>query len=66
MGTSFKKVETGLNFANVAQMLGGGMANVCSNILYEAKNFVRKNGLAKIPHVFMADHSMGGREWTRN
>ncbi len=66
MKTTLKKVETGLTFSVVAQMLGGGMANVCSYIAEKVQTFIRENGLAEVPHVLMADHSVGGRKWTRD
>lgn len=61
--TTLKKVVSGINFETVVKILDGGMTNVASSIQEDVKAFIEKNGLANFPHVFVADHSMGGREW---
>jgi len=61
----FAKSIGELDFATVARVLGGGMHNMSSDTQNEADSFVLDNGLKlkDVPHVFMATHSMGGREW---
>lgn len=61
--TTMKKVVSGLDFATVAKALDGGMANVGSYIQEDVDAFLRENGLAGVPRVFMANHSIGGRDW---
>lgn len=38
-------------------------SNVAYFIKEEMDKFVRKNGLAQVPHILMATHSIGDHEW---
>jgi len=63
---TMKKVASGLNFAQVASALSEGMHNISSHELREGgevEEFLREHGLLETPHVFMATHSVGGRDW---
>jgi hypothetical protein len=61
--SKLKKEATGLNFAAVVSAMNGGMANIGSYIRKEVDAFLEKGGLTAVPHVFMATHSIGNREW---
>jgi len=61
VSTRLKKVATGLSFAAIARAMD--WSNVGSYIGEEVASFLTERGLADIPHVFMATHSMGGRNW---
>lgn len=63
METRLQKIETGLDFATVAKILDGGMTNISSYIQKDVDAFIKDNGLAEVPVVLMATHSMGGRDW---
>lgn len=58
--TLCKKVE-GLTFAVIVSAMDH--SNICSYIQERVDRFVRENGLADVPHIFMATHSFGDREW---
>ncbi len=67
MKNTLKKSEAGLSFAIVAKALGEGMHNISSHELREGgevEEFLREHGLTDAPHVFMATHSIGDRDWT--
>lgn len=65
MITTLKKVVENVNFEIVAKAIGGGMNNISSSDS-GIDQFLEENGLSKIPHVLIADHSMGGRKWKVN
>lgn len=51
-GVTFEIVVRAMDFSNIPSAIGD-----------EADKFVRENGLADVPHIFMATHSTGGRYW---
>jgi hypothetical protein len=61
--TTLKKVASGLNWETVVAVVDGGMANVPSEIQSELDDFLEGYGLMDIPHVLVANHSMGVRDW---
>ncbi len=61
--TTLKKVATGLDFAAVVKSLNEGMHNISSSEADEVEGFLRERELLGTPCVFMATHSIGGRDW---
>lgn len=56
------KTAINLTFDHVARALD--FSNVGSYIEEEVARFVREQGLTDEPHIFMATHSWGGRDWS--
>ncbi len=50
-----------VTFADVCEIMA--FSNVCSYIEEDVEAFLEERGLKDIPRIFMADHSMGVREW---
>lgn len=61
VSTTLCKRAKGLAFDVVAPAMD--FSNVSSYIQEKVDEFVRENGLTDVPHIFMATHSFGSREW---
>lgn len=51
-GVAFDTVVSAMDFSNIQ-----------SYVAEEVEKFVQENGLTDVPHIFMATHSFGKREW---
>jgi hypothetical protein len=64
--TRTAKFSAVVDFATVAKAMGQGMHNIPSSEQGEGgelEQFLRKQKLLDTPHVFMATHSIGRRDW---
>lgn len=60
--TVLRKMATGVDFVTVSKAMN--QSNVGSYIEENVAAFLRERGLEGVAHVFMATHSIGGRNWT--